>query len=52
MFSTNSSKICCSFAKNNIFEKSKKAAKMRTCCEIGCCHGNSSYLELDFCYGK
>ena len=28
MFSTNSSKICCSFAKNKIFEKSKKAAKM------------------------
>ena len=28
MFSTNSRKICCSFAKNKIFEKSKKAAKM------------------------
>ena len=28
MFATNSSKICCSFAKNKIFEKSKKAAKM------------------------
>ena len=28
MFSTNSSKICCSFAKNTIFEKSKMAAKM------------------------
>ena len=28
MFSTNSSKICCSFVKNKIFEKSKKAAKM------------------------
>ena len=27
-FSTNSGKICCSFAKNKIFEKSKKAAKM------------------------
>ena len=27
MFSTNSSKICCSFAKNEIFEKSKMAAK-------------------------
>ena len=27
MFSTNSSKICCSFAKNKIFEKSKMAAK-------------------------
>ena len=26
MFSTNSSKICCSFAKNKIFEKSKMAA--------------------------
>ena len=25
MFSTNSSKICCSFAKNKIFEKSKMA---------------------------
>ena len=25
MFSTNSSKICCSFAKNNFFEKSKMA---------------------------
>ena len=28
MFFTNSSKICCSFAKNEIFEKSKMAAKM------------------------
>ena len=28
MFSTNSSKICCSFAKNKIFEKSKMADKM------------------------
>ena len=28
MFSTNSSKICCSFAKNIIFEKSKTATKM------------------------
>ena len=28
MFSTKSSKICCSFAKNKIFEKSKMAAKM------------------------
>ena len=28
MFSTNSSKICCSFVKNEIFEKSKMAAKM------------------------
>ena len=28
MFYTNSSKICCSFAKNDIFEKSKMAAKM------------------------
>ena len=28
MFSTNFNKICCSFAKNNIFEKSKMAAKM------------------------
>ena len=28
MFSTNSSKICFSFAKNKIFEKSKMAAKM------------------------
>ena len=28
MFSTNSSKNSCSFAKNKIFEKSKKAAKM------------------------
>ena len=27
MFSTNSSKICRSFAKNKIFEKSKMAAK-------------------------
>ena len=27
-FFTNSSKICCSFAKNKIFEKSKMAAKM------------------------
>ena len=26
MFSTNSSRICCSFAKNKIFEKSKMAA--------------------------
>ena len=28
MFSTNSNKICCSFAKNIIFEKSKMGAKM------------------------
>ena len=28
MLSTNSSKICYSFAKNKIFEKSKVAAKM------------------------
>ena len=28
MFPNNSSKICCSFAKDKIFEKSKKAAKM------------------------
>ena len=28
MSSTNSSKICCSFAKNKIFEKNKIAAKM------------------------
>ena len=28
MFSTNPSKICCSFAKNKVFEKSKMAAKM------------------------
>ena len=28
MFSTNSSKICYSFAKNKSFEKSKMAAKM------------------------
>ena len=28
MFSTNSGKICCSFAQNKIFEKSKMAAKM------------------------
>ena len=52
MFSTNSSKICCSFEKNKIVEKSKMAAKMRTYCENGCCYGNSSLLKLDFCYGK
>ena len=28
MFSTDFSKICCSFAQNKIFEKSKMAAKM------------------------
>ena len=28
MFSTNSNRIYCSFAKNKIFEKSKMAAKM------------------------
>ena len=28
MFSTYSSKICCSFAKDKIFEKSKMAAKV------------------------
>ena len=34
MFSTNFSKICCSLAQNNFFEKSKMVAKMpRTCCE-------------------
>ena len=28
MFSTNFSKICCSFAQNNVFEKYKMAVKM------------------------
>ena len=28
MFSTNFSKICCSFAQNKMFEKSKMVAKM------------------------
>ena len=28
MFSTNLEKICCSFAENKIFEKSKMVAKM------------------------
>ena len=28
MFSTNSNKICCSFAKNKVFEKSKMAVKI------------------------
>ena len=28
MFSTNSSKICCSFEKNKSFEKSKMVAKL------------------------
>ena len=28
MFSINFSKICCNFAQNKIFEKSKRAAKM------------------------
>ena len=28
MFSAKSTKICCSFAKNKIFEKSQMAAKM------------------------
>ena len=33
-FSTNFSKICCSFTQNENFEKSKMAVKMRrTCCE-------------------
>ena len=30
MFSTDSSKICCSFAKNKIFENYKMAAKIHT----------------------
>ena len=44
MFSTDSSKICCSFgfAKNKIFEKSKMAAKLAGMFENGCCHDNSS----------
>ena len=43
MFSTNSSKIYCSFVKSKIFEKSKMAAKMAdVLCENGCCHGNIS----------
>ena len=29
-----------------------KNPRWRICCEIGCCHGNSSLLKLDFCYGK
>ena len=42
MFSTDSSKISCSFAKNKTFEKSKMAAKLANMFENGCCHGNSS----------
>ena len=42
MFSTNSSKICCSFAKNKIFQKSKMAANMADMLGSDCCHGNSS----------
>ena len=35
MFSTNLSKICCSFAQNKIFEKSKIASKYgRIYCEM------------------
>ena len=42
MFSTNFSKICCSFAQNKIVEKSKMAAKMVDMLSNGCCHSNSS----------
>ena len=33
MFSASFKKICCIFASNKIFEKSKMAIKRRTCCE-------------------
>ena len=33
MSSTNSTKNCCSIAKNKIFEKNKMGPKWRTCCE-------------------
>ena len=46
MFSTNSSKICCSFAKNRIFEKSKMAAKMADMLLSDCCHGNRSFHTM------
>ena len=42
MFSTNSSKICFSFAKNKIFKNSKMATKM----------ADILWNVLDFCYGK
>ena len=48
MFSTNFSKICCSFAQNKIFEKSKMADMLWN----DCCHSNSSSSKLDCCYGK
>ena len=33
MFSTNSSKICCSFAKNKSLKNPRWRLKWRTCCE-------------------
>ena len=42
MFSPSSSKICCSSAKNKIFEKSKMAVKMADMLRNDYCHGNSS----------
>ena len=42
MFSTNFSKICCSFAQNNFFEKYKILVKM----------ADSSQLKLTCYYGK
>ena len=44
MFSTNSSKICCRFAKNKIFEKSKMASKMAAKMAM------ATVLNLDFMF--
>ena len=52
MFSTNFSKICCSFVQNKIFEKSKMAVKMADMLCNDCYHSNSSLLKLECCYGR
>ena len=42
IFSTSLKKTCCSFAGNDIFEKSKMAVKMADMLWNDCCHSNSS----------
>ena len=42
MFTTIFSKMCCSFAQNKIFEKSKMAANIADMRRNDCCYGNNS----------
>ena len=52
MFSTNFSKICCSFAQSKIFKKSKMAANMADMLRNDRSQSKSSELKLDCCNGE